>query len=156
MAKNLSPEEVSSLTHFVLYGQPGSPSDHRILPDEWGTDEFVSPEKTPWSLTISASQLCGLVNGFKPREMEDKWFICSEGVVEEGQVLLVSFYRSWTGHQIFTLEVEIGKKEEGGKARALVWEKSEDMVGEQDFEGAKEGVREVCRWILGVDLGADE
>jgi hypothetical protein len=82
--------------------------------------------------------------------MEDKWFICSEGPAED-RGLKVYFYRSWTGHQIATLEVEV--QGEGVRVRGLVWEGSERVVGEQDAEGAKEMVRGVCRWVLGVELG---
>jgi hypothetical protein len=155
--KTLTPAEVSSLSHFVAYGQPGTPSKKRVLPKDWrNLKPYVSPQTTPWSLAISASQLSVLVNGFKPREMEDKWFVCSEGKVEKGKIVLVHFYRSWTGHKISTVEMEVGKKGEGAKVKGLIWEKSEDVVKGQDLEGAKEGVREVCRWVLGVQLGADE
>jgi hypothetical protein len=88
--------------------------------------------------------------------MEDKWFVCSEGEVKEGETIVVNFHRSWTGYKISAVEVEVGKEGEGGRVKALVWEGSEDVVKGPTFEGAKDGVREVCRWVLGVHLGADE
>jgi hypothetical protein len=88
--------------------------------------------------------------------MEDKWFVCSEGKVEEGNTVTVNFYRSWTGFKISEIQIEVGKKGEGGRIKELVWEKSENVVRGRDFEGAKQGVREVCRWVLGVELGVDE
>lgn len=91
--------------------------------------------------------------------MEDKWFVYSDGEVKEGEVVVVNFHRSWTGHKISAVEVEVGKASEGGnggRVKALVWEGSEDVVGGPSFEAAKEGVREVCRWVLEVQLGPDE
>jgi hypothetical protein len=87
--------------------------------------------------------------------MEDKWFVCSEGPSAEG-VLLVHFYRNWTGFKISTMEVQLEAEAKGGRVKGVVWEKSESVVKGQDIEGVKEGVREVCRWVLGVELGADE
>ena len=54
------------------------------------------------------------------------------------------------------MEVQVEAGEKGGRVKGLVWEKSENVVKGQDLEGAKDGVREVCRWVLGVELGADE
>jgi hypothetical protein len=90
-----------------------------------------------------------------PQQMEDKWFICSQGEVKEGEVVTVEFYRSWTGSKIWALEIVVGKEGEGS-VKALTWEESEEAVREQGFEAAKEGVSEVCRWVLEVELGSDE
>jgi hypothetical protein len=53
------------------------------------------------------------------------------------------------------LEAVVGKKGKGS-VKALTWEESEEAVREQDFEAAKEGVSEVCRWVLEVELDSDE
>jgi hypothetical protein len=157
MANNLklTPDEAGSLAHFVVYGQPGAPSTNRVLPTDWKTKPFVSPQTSPWSISIPSTQLPNLINGFKPREMEDKWFVCSEGPSAKG-VLQVHFYRSWTGLRISTMEIQVETDGKGGRVEGLVWETSESVVKGQDLEGAKDGVREVCRWVLGIELGADE
>ena len=82
--------------------------------------------------------------------------MCSEGEVKEGETVNLNFYRSWTGRKISTMEILVGKEGEGGRVSSLLWEGSKDVIKEQDSEGAKDVVREVCRWVLGAELGADE
>ena len=72
-------------------------------------------------------------------------------------------YRSWTGFLVAEVEVVVGKGgdnrvERKGEARvvSIQWEESESVVRGQRERDAKETVREVCRWVLGVDLGTDE
>ncbi|KAE9370633.1 hypothetical protein N431DRAFT_379201 [Stipitochalara longipes BDJ] len=156
MVQDPTPVAVDSqeLAHFVTYGQPGVPSPHRVSPTDWSTEPFTSAQTSPWDIPLTSTQLTALVNGFNPREMEDKWFVCSEGEVSEGKIVNVGFYRSWTGRKIWMLEIVVGK--EGGRVRALVWEGNEEVVGEQDFDSAKEGVREVGRWVLGMQLEGEE
>jgi hypothetical protein len=144
-----------ALAHHATYGQPGAPSPHRVVP-EWELAPFTSTTQTsPWNIALTSTQLSNLVNGFMPQQMEDKWLICSQGEVKEGEVVTVEFYRSWTGRKIWALEIVVGKEGEGS-VKALTWEESEEAVREQDFEAAKEGVSEVCRWVLEVELGSDE
>jgi hypothetical protein len=159
MIQSHNPGGVDSLdlAHFVMYGQSGASTEHRVLPTAWKTKPFTrSVITTPWSVSIAPPQLTALINGFKPREMEDKWFVCSEGEVKEGETVNLNFYRSWTGRKISTMEILVGKEGEGGRVSGLVWEGNRDVVKEQDSGGAKDVVREVCRWVLGADLGADE
>ncbi|ENM8676581.1 hypothetical protein AB8302_004613, partial [Vibrio parahaemolyticus] len=47
---------------------------------------------------FSNSDANKILRGHKPAEMEDKWFIYSEGS-------WVYFVRSWTGHYIFGIEL---------------------------------------------------
>lgn len=106
-------------------------------------------------MPLQAEQLQKLLLGFKPREMEDKWFVYSEGA-DDGR-LVVRFYRSWTGFEIAEMDVMVGNGENGsaeGVARitGITWEESEDVMKEQREDDAKETVREVCRWVLGVEL----
>jgi hypothetical protein len=54
------------------------------------------------------------------------------------------------------MEILVGKEGEGGRVSSLLWEGSKGVVKEQDSEVAKDVVREVCRWVLGAELGADE
>ncbi len=37
----------------------------------------------------------------------------------------------------------------------LTWESDEDAIRGQEEEGAKATVREVCKWVLGVELPGD-
>ena len=105
--------------------------------------------------------------------MEHKWFVYAEDL--DGYVVgknrggngngktAVRFYRSWTGFLVAEVEVVVGKGgdnrvERKGEARvvSIQWEESESVVRGQRERDAKETVREVCRWVLGVDLGTDE
>lgn len=91
------------------------------------------------------------------------------------RTMKVFMERSWTGALIFELVVEvwlterkvsdgdIWDREEEGRIVSLVWETDETQITGQTEEVAKERVREVCRWVLGIDLvpevpavGADE
>jgi hypothetical protein len=88
--------------------------------------------------------------------MEDKWFVCSEGEVKEGEIVTVNFHRSWTGYKMTEIEIEVGKEGEGGRVSGLTYLKgSKNITEEQDLEGEKAGVRELCNWVLGVELGPD-
>lgn len=95
--------------------------------------------------------------------MEDKWFVYAEGLdgygVGNGNAV-VRFYRSWTGFLVAEVEVVVGRggREKKGEARVvgIKWEESENVVRGQRERDAKGTAREVCRWVLGVDLGTDE
>lgn len=104
--------------------------------------------------------------------MEEKWFIYSEGPTAanketgEGGKLSVKMHRSWTGKLIYELLVELfeetGDENEsesekiGGRVTALVWESDEEVIRGQDEGEAKKGAKEVCRWVLGIELDEDE
>jgi hypothetical protein len=53
------------------------------------------------------------------------------------------------------LEVEVGKDGEG-KVKTLMWETDKKRYNVDGLEEVKETIREVCRWILSVELGPDE
>ncbi len=52
---------------------------------------------TPWSVAVPTGKLEALVNGFAPKDMDDKWVIFTDGEAVEGNILTVNFHRSWTG-----------------------------------------------------------
>lgn len=141
-----------------MYGQPGTGNtpQERVLPTDWSTRSFVLPIEAPWSVSITANQLGKLILGFQPREMEDKWFVYSDGPAEGEKKMKVCFHRSWTGSKIAEIVVEVYETGKGGKATEIVLESNEDVIMGQDVDAAKRLVREVCRWCLAVNLGADE
>ncbi len=92
--------------------------------------------------------------------MNEKWIVCAEGLEEGGHGrAVVRFCRSWTGWVVVEVEVEVRcAEDEGGEgiggARIIgvTWEKSEDRVRGQSEAGAKDTVRDVCRWVLGIEI----
>jgi hypothetical protein len=160
----LNTAELSSLAHWSMYGQPGASPPSRVLASDWkNTKPFKSPQSAPWNIALQPDQLEKLLLGFRPREMEDKWFVYAEGLdgygVGNGNAV-VRFYRSWTGFLVAEVEVVVGRggREKKGEARVvgIKWEESENVVRGQRERDAKGTAREVCRWVLGVDLGTDE
>lgn len=102
-------------------------------------------------------------------EMEDKWFVYADGPDGEGRVVLY-LRRSWTGARIAEVKIqahggaaagagihgegeEDGEENCGGRITGVVWESSEEVIRGMDEGTAKERVKGVCRWVLGVELG---
>jgi len=134
-----------------------------FVADFWGSG--LGEERRKWMLMMRCSR-------FKPREMEDKWFVYAEGPDKKGVVKLC-MCRSWTGARIAevslsvtrSLENTVGEdkgkwqekenKEWEARITELTWESDSEVIREQEEEGAKETVKEVCRWVLGVELPSD-
>ncbi|KAG4437080.1 hypothetical protein IFR05_007455 [Cadophora sp. M221] len=85
---------------------------------------------------------------------------------KESEMMRVFMVRSWTGNLIYEIQIlvlrdvnskkgEEGEVEVEGRIEGLVWESDEENIRGQDEAFAKESVREVCRWILGVQLLPD-
>lgn len=165
MTEKLTTAEQSALHHWSLYGQPGEASKHRVTAGEWEVKPFVTPVTSPWDVPVSGEQLPKLLNGFRPQEMEDKWFVYADGPDVEGHAKM-HFFRSWTGFKIAEVEIAIvmeepaqqGKKsvEPCARIKEIMWESSESSIRGNTEEGAKEGVLEVLRWVLGVKLMAED
>jgi hypothetical protein len=104
-----------------------------------------------WNVFLTPEQGFNLVMGFKPSQMEDKWFIYSEGPDTSGK-LKVHFHRSWTGLKIAELFVLIDLKGLGaGKIVGIKWNGSEQTNGMSEEE-AKYMITTTCAWVLKVDF----
>jgi hypothetical protein len=129
-------------------------STTRVLASDMRTSPFpASPfvRTVPWKVFLPPTQVYSLVMGYTPTDMEDKWFIYSEGPDESGK-LKVHFHRSWTGMKIATLFVVVDWKGEGaGTIVGLKWNGTDQTVGMEEEE-AKYMVGMCCAWVLGVDL----
>lgn len=103
--------------------------------DAWETHAgFRKPKAAAWDLVVPGAQVERLLNGFRPLEMEDKWFVYAdfEGGVRgglglgldlggggeekrslegegagEGEMWKVHFVRSWTGFRIAEVDVVV-------------------------------------------------
>lgn len=72
---------------------------------EWH-DTFVKPHCLTWITVLSTESLGTLLHGFTPVEMEDKWFIYTNGPDTSGAAT-VNFYHSWTRENTAELAVKI-------------------------------------------------
>jgi hypothetical protein len=119
-----------------------------------GTTPFPSSRgirTVPWDVFLTPEQVYKLVMGFSPEQMEDKWFVYSEGPDNSGK-LKVHFHRSWTGMKIAELFVVIDLKGEGaGKIVGIKWNGSDQTNGMNEEE-AKYMISTTCSWVLGVDV----
>ncbi|KAF2679883.1 hypothetical protein K458DRAFT_421954 [Lentithecium fluviatile CBS 122367] len=132
-------------------------STTRVVASDMRTTPFpASPyvRTVPWDVFLPPDQVYSLVMGFLPCEMEDKWFIYSEGPDNSGK-MKVHFHRSWTGMKIATLFIVVDWKGEGaGKIVGVKWNGTDQTVGMNEEE-AKYMVSTCCSWVLGVDLEED-
>jgi hypothetical protein len=104
-----------------------------------------------WNIFLTPDQVYGLVMGFRPQQMEDKWFVYSEGPDGSGK-LKVHFHRSWTGIKIAELFILIDLKGDGaGKIVGIKWNSSDQTNG-MDEEEAKYMIVTTCAWVLGVRI----
>ena len=60
---------------------------------------MVSSRRLPYKRHLSANEVDGLLAGFKPKGMDDKWFYFAEGQV-------IHLHRSWTGQEIYSLRID--------------------------------------------------
>ena len=158
MANDLNSGEKNALLHWSLFGQKGEPSNRRVSSPEWKQTPFETPVTSKWDTTISHTELPKLLNGFKPRAMEDKWFVYADGPDAQGNAM-VHMFRSWTGHRMAELKIKVplnedGEFEEGdAKVTEITWESNQKRYTNQTEAGAKSMAEEVCRWVLDVKLG---
>ncbi|KAF2737655.1 hypothetical protein EJ04DRAFT_561348 [Polyplosphaeria fusca] len=104
-----------------------------------------------WNVFLTPDQIYRLVMGSAPEQMEDKWFVYSEGPDNSGK-LKVNFHRSWTGLKIATLFVLIDLKGEGaGKIVGIKWNGTDQTNG-MDEEEAKYMISTTLAWVLGVNV----
>jgi len=110
---------------------------------------------------IKPEQLPTLLQGFKPREMEDKWFVYADGPDDDG-LATMHFHRSWTGYKMTEISIQIGKsgakdKDDEGSIQitSITWETGGEAQRHPSENGAKETVESICKWILGVELRGD-
>lgn len=153
--KPTNPEHLD-LAHHVMYGQAGSPPTERVTATAWrNAKPFKNSVSAPWNVPVPAGELSKLLNGFRPREMEDKWFVYTDGPDAEGHAVM-HFHRSWTGYKIAEVVIEVveGGVEETARIVRILFESHEELDGRT--EEAKQTVREVCRWVLTVRLPDDE
>ncbi|OCL08812.1 hypothetical protein AOQ84DRAFT_33569 [Glonium stellatum] len=157
MANNLSTNQIAELQHWSSFGQRGESSQRRVGASEWGTEPFQKPITSDWDISVPRTELDKLLNGFQPQAMEDKWFVYAGGPDAQGDAA-VHMFRSWTGYKMIELKIKVSLDENGkltgadSRITAITWESSEEKCGDQTEEGAKVMAREVCNWVMDVNL----
>jgi hypothetical protein len=128
--------------------------------------DFQHPTEIGWVVDLRDDDAAEkLWLGFKPKDMDEKWFIASEAVISSDgdEAMRVGFWRSWTSKKIVEIVVEnrrivkiVFEGVDGGGTVGDVAAgcgniKAETL--EEKGERMKMLVREVCRWVLGFEIG---
>ncbi|KAK4179160.1 hypothetical protein QBC36DRAFT_323290 [Triangularia setosa] len=93
---------------------------------------------------------------------EDKWFIYSDGPDPMTGHVRLHMHRSWSGNKQVELLMDTGlggygKDGKGASIEAITWEADEEkMWKDASAETYMEVAREVCSWVLNVQLGASD
>lgn len=64
--------------------------------DDYKATPMPSSRALPYRRQLAPAEVEGLLEGFKPRSMDDKWFFFVEEEV-------VHLHRSWAGEEIYAL-----------------------------------------------------
>jgi hypothetical protein len=92
-----------------------------------------------------------------PRVNEDKWFVYADGPDFQGHVRL-HMHQSWSGDKMAEVIIEGGPmswneyKDGSTFVDCIVWESDPEQIKESSEEQAKEMAREICSWVLNVQL----
>jgi hypothetical protein len=146
-----------SLRHWSMFGRMGEACKDRVQRGDKNLKDIQIPITAQWEVSVPRSELTKLLNGFQPREMEDKWFVYADGPDAEGTVV-VHMHRSWTGYENFRLllhvplDAEGNLEEEDSNILELTWETDETRYRGGGEAEAKEIAEGVCSWVLGVKL----
>jgi hypothetical protein len=142
MGEKLNLEEAKALAQWSSFGQAGRPSSIRVRASAWKTKPFKKAERAPWRVPVPADKLGTLLHGFRPEEMEDKWFVYADGPDAAGRAKL-HMHRSWTGFKVAELDIRtVGNRKhetEDWKAEitAIAFETDGDRIGDQSEKSAK-------------------
>ena len=147
------------VAHHHLFGRHGHLQALRSTGHSWQRKPFKRPCHLKWRIPLSTAHLLRLIHGFRPVEMEDKWFIYADGPDVRGDATL-HFHRGWTGDKVAQLEIKVSWGDDGaaeewtGEIVELVMEGEVEEAADDDTveEMTKFQVLEACRWVLGVQL----
>lgn len=108
-----------------------------------------NPATADWGLTIKRTDYEKLLEGFTPRDMDDKWLCITDKPDPQGNTT-VHWYRSWTDTEQFAINVET-EGNDGAKFAKITWEKEVGSI-EVPAEEAKESAVGLCRGFIGCEL----
>jgi hypothetical protein len=70
----------------------------RVHRSDWKSEPMPSSFRLQYPRSLAKRDVEGLLAGFKPRGMDDKWFFFAEENV-------VHLHRSWSGEEIYSLQL---------------------------------------------------
>lgn len=128
----------------------------RHIPAQTPTYHTIQvPASAEWGLIVKRTDYEKLLEGFTPRDMDDKWLCITDKPNAQGNTT-IHWYRSWTHTEQFAITVEVGgstqtESNDWAKLGKITWEKA---VGSLDVpvEEAKESVVNLCRGLMGCEL----
>jgi hypothetical protein len=106
---------------------------------------MTNPSTAPWNVPISSTDYSKLLNGFRPQDMDDKWYLHADEPDAQGNFIL-HIDRSWTGHEQMALIVQPTRISE------IQWVLLREAYG--DESDVKKFAKSMCRGFLGCDLEA--
>ena len=122
---------------------------------------FSKPRSAPWRVEITQDDLKKMINGFSPRDMDDRWAIQTEGPNSRGDYM-VHLRRSWTSYPIVAINVhadfnDAGRWKAGTRPKIvqLFWETDRERwnVDQKNLQAeAKELATNLCQGLLDVKL----
>ncbi|KAK3215745.1 hypothetical protein GRF29_8g923973 [Pseudopithomyces chartarum] len=137
---SLNPKEhPRALPHALTYKlprpkTPTPPPDPPLRHAHHALPPSPHVRTVPWNVFLTPSQVYTLILGFRPLEMQDKWFVYAEGPDHSGKCK-VHFHRSWTGLKMAELFMVVDLKGEGaGKIVGIKWDGSEETNGMMEEE----------------------
>ena len=95
---------------------------------------------------LNAAEYQALLMGFLPRDMDDRWFMYAN----EGYVYL---HRSWTGHCIFRLKIEVIK--EDCLLTELRINRDTDQYKSTNGEADKREVDSILSYLIALNKAAN-
>lgn len=109
---------------------------------------MLEPIQFDYSRTFTDEEFKYLCHGFKPREMEDKWFMFFEND-------WLYLYRSWTGFEIFRVKIT---KEQGESHYSIkeVWVENSPERFKNDNKESTTWILESCFKFLIADHDSDD
>ena len=116
-----------------------------------------NPATAQWNISLTYAEYTKFLQGFTPRDMDDKWVIFADLPDTYGNTT-IRFARSWTGSEQISLDLiagDLGKTDVNVWARIvrIVWEKREEPGA---FLSTEEGAKEVAQnlytnYVLNMD-----
>ena len=103
--------------------------EEKITKSTWKNFPIDKPKRVEIELFLSDAQYLKLIQGFRPRDMDDKWFVYYEAD-------WVYFHRSWTGFGVF--KAKLNKVQDGYFIQELWVESNHEKFTIQNDEAAVE------------------
>ncbi|KAH6951767.1 hypothetical protein HG530_012245 [Fusarium avenaceum] len=136
-------------------------SGERVYGTSWNINKINNPESAKWNIRVPGPDMINLINGFAPRDMDDKWMCCTKGPDDEGNIV-VRICRSWSSNEIIALKGRVDSDahknprvigQKGGEILEIVWEPGKKGEYEpMNEKRAKEFAIGFCKGLLKCEL----